>query len=92
MKGSPMSIIEHNIHQGKCITSRLKKIMLPPSRAHISRHIAAGAVIAAAISAFQFIPNNNEFEYFLKVGAVIIGAAAFVWLDVLTFFPIGEEK
>jgi hypothetical protein len=87
-----MSVVEHNVHQGKSITSWLKKIMLPPSRAHISRHIAAGAVIAAAISAFHFIPGSSEFEYFLKVGTVVIGAAAFVWLDVLTFFPIGEDE
>jgi hypothetical protein len=87
-----MSVVEHNIHQGKCLVSWLKKIMLPPSRAHISRHVTAGAVIAAAISAFHFIPGSSELEYFLKVGAVIIGAAAFVWLDVLTFFPLGEEK
>ncbi|MEJ2125130.1 MAG: hypothetical protein P8Y47_10090, partial [Alphaproteobacteria bacterium] len=69
-----------------------KHTMLAPARAHLSQHFMAGAILAAAVSVFQLIPGNGEFVYALKVGAVIAGAAAFLWLDVLTFFPFGEDN
>jgi hypothetical protein len=61
--------------------------MVPAARAHASRRITAGALIAASVSGFRFVRPEDEAAQIFRYICLAGGGIGFLWFTWLLFFP-----
>jgi hypothetical protein len=65
----------------------LKAIIVRAAKAHTSRKITAGALVAASISGFRFVQPIDDAARIFRTVSLIGGSIGFGWPLLLLIFP-----